>query len=549
MAKRAHGYPQVSLVAADLVNAAVVRAPAPVAIGAALRLARKRDAVVVVVEARYVLREDLVRASRLGLEDLACTAVARDLPSVEAGAGEVTVRRLLAEGAPLVVVRDRRGPVGAVATPAAAMPDVPTAPRLARRLPADTGALLASIGRCAAARGAHAFLVGGMVRDLWREGDGTSADLDVVVEGDGPAVARDLARELGGTVREHRRFLTASVEAPRVGRIDVATARSERYESRGALPRVMPAGIDADLRRRDFTINAMAVELDSDVFGLLDPLGGRADLARRRLRVLHPLSYVEDPTRLFRAARYATRFGFAPDVATARAQALALRLVPYAALSGARIVAELERILVEPRAAETLARLGRSGAFRLLDPRYRFTAVTRRLVAELPGALAWTRQRRLGVEPIELGVLALTGDQSPPIASAALERLAFAGERLDHLRQALREGRARLARLSAASAPSARARLLRELHPVALAWLWLVGDGGARAALDWYLGLDRALVALSGDEVIALGVPRGPAVARVLAELRDGRLDGRITDRATEIDVVVRATAAGDASL
>jgi len=549
VAKRAHGYPQVSLVAADLVNAAVVRAPAPVAIGAALRLARKRDAVVVVVEARYVLREDLVRASRLGLEDLASTAVARDLPSVEAGAGEVTVRRLLAEGAPLVVVRDRRGPVGAVATPAAAMPDVPTAPRLARRLPADTGALLASIGRCAAARGAHAFLVGGMVRDLWREGDGTSADLDVVVEGDGPAVARDLARELGGTVREHRRFLTASVEAPRVGRIDVATARSERYESRGALPRVMPAGIDADLRRRDFTINAMAVELDSDVFGLLDPLGGRADLARRRLRVLHPLSYVEDPTRLFRAARYATRFGFAPDVATARAQALALRLVPYVALSGARIVAELERILVEPRAAETLARLGRSGAFRLLDPRYRFTAVTRRLVAELPGALAWTRQRRLGVEPIELGVLALTGDQSPPIASAALERLAFAGERLDHLRQALREGRARLARLSAASAPSARARLLRELHPVALAWLWLVGDGGARAALDWYLGLDRALVALSGDEVIALGVPRGPAVARVLAELRDGRLDGRITDRATEIDVVVRATAAGEASL
>ncbi|TMA58400.1 MAG: CCA tRNA nucleotidyltransferase [Deltaproteobacteria bacterium] len=538
MAKRAQAYPQVSLAAADLVNAAVTRAPAPVAIGAALQLARKRDAVVVAVEARYVLREDLVRASRLGLEDLASTAVARDLPSVEAGAGEVTVRRLLAEGAPLVVVRDRRGPLGGVATPPAATPEVPTAPRLARRLPADTRALLASIGRCAAARGAHAFLVGGMVRDLWRDREGTSADLDVVVEGDGPAVARDLARELGGAVREHRRFLTASVEAPRVGRIDVATARSERYESRGTLPRVMPAGIDADLRRRDFTINAMAIELDSDLFGLLDPLGGRADLARRRLRVLHPLSYVEDPTRLFRAARYATRFGFAPDAATARAQALALRLVPYAALSGARIVAELERILVEPRADQTLARLGRSGAFRLLDPRYRFTAVTSRFVAELPGALAWARQRRLGVEPVELGALALTGDQSPRIASAALERLAFAGERLNHLRQALGEGRARLARLSAASVPSARARLLRELHPVVLAWLWLVGDGAARAALDWYLGLDRALVALSGDEVIALGVPRGPAVAGVLAGLRDGRLDGRITDRATEIDQV-----------
>src|SRR5438046_3487934 len=164
------------------------------------------------------------------------------------------------------------------------------------------------------------------------------------------------------------------------------------------------------------------LELHSDAFGLFDPLGGRADLARQRLRVLHPLSYVEDPTRLFRAARYATRFGLAPDAATARAQTLALRLAPYAALSGQRIVAELERILVEPHAAETLARLGRGGAFRLLDPRYRFTAATGRLVTELPGTLAWARQRGLGAEPVELGALALTADQPSAVASAALER-------------------------------------------------------------------------------------------------------------------------------
>ena len=535
MVKRAHAYPQVRLVAADLVNATVARAPSRIAIGDALRLTRKRDAVVVITEGRYVMREDLARASRLGLDDLAAPVVARDLPCVEASADEVSVRRRLAEGAPLVIVRDRRGPVGAVAAREASTPDVPTGPRVARRLGADTQALLASIGRCAAAQGAHAFLVGGMVRDLWRNAEVGSADLDIVVEGDGPAVARDLARELGGVVREHRRFLTASVEVPRSGRIDVATARSERYESRGALPRVMPAGIGADLKRRDFTINAMALELHSGVFGLLDRLGGRADLARRRLRVLHPLSYVEDPTRMFRASRYATRLGLAPDAATARAQTLALRLVPYTALSGQRIAAELERILVEPRAAETLARLGRGGAFRLLDPRYRFTATTARLVGELPAALAWARQHALGVEPVELGALALTGDQPPAVASAGLERLAFAGEPLARLRHALAEGRERLARLSAASAPSARARLLRELHPVALAWLWLVGERGTRAALDWYLGLERGLVSLSGDEVIALGVARGPAVARVLAELRDGRLDGRITDRATEI--------------
>jgi len=535
VAKRAHAYPQVSLVAVDLVNTAVTHAPAPIAIGAALRLARKRDAAIVVVDGRCALREDLVRASLLGLDDLASTAVARDLPCVDAGAGEVTVRRLLAEGAPLVVVRDRRGPVGAVAARGATTATLPTARRVADRLSSDTRALLESIGRLAAARGARAFLVGGMVRDLWRDAEMTSADLDVVVEGDGLAVARELARALGGSVREHRRFLTASVEAPRTGRIDVTTARSERYESRGALPRVMPAGIDQDLRRRDFTINAMAIELHSGAFGLLDPLGGRAALVRRRLRVLHPLSYVEDPTRMFRAARYATRFGFAQDAATARARALALRLVPYAALSGQRLAAELERILAEARAELTLSRLGTDGAFRLLDPRYRFTASTAHLVAELPGALAWVRARGLGVEPVELGALAITGDQPQAIATAALERLAFAGEPLARLRHALAEGRALVARLRDANAPSARARVLREQAPVVLAWLWLVGDGRTRAVLDWYLGLARALVALSGDEVVALGVPRGPAVARVLAELRDGRLDGRITDRAMEI--------------
>jgi len=129
VAKRAHAYPQVSLVAVDLVNTAVTQAPAPIAIGAALRLARKRDAAIVVVDGRCALREDLVRASLLGLDDLASTAVARDLPCVDAGAGEVTVRRLLAEGAPLVVVRDRRGPVGAVAARGATTATLPTARR------------------------------------------------------------------------------------------------------------------------------------------------------------------------------------------------------------------------------------------------------------------------------------------------------------------------------------------------------------------------------------------------------------------------------------
>src|SRR5581483_8168608 len=143
----------------------------------------------------------------------------------------------------------------------------------------------------------------------------------------------------------------------------------------------------------DFTVNAMAVELGSGAFALLDPFGGRADLARRRLTVLHPLSFVEDPTRIFRAARYAARLGFALDGWTARARALALRLAPYPALSGARLVQELARILADTRPAVALRALGAAGAYRLLDPAYRFGAPAARRVASLPGTLAWARER------------------------------------------------------------------------------------------------------------------------------------------------------------
>jgi tRNA nucleotidyltransferase (CCA-adding enzyme) len=539
VAKRAHAYPQACIAAGELADAAVAAARASVTVRDALALLRRRDAAVLAAGGRYALREDLSRASLLGLDELPATAVARALPEVDARTGEVAVRRLLAAGAPLVIVRERAGAVGAVRNRGRApVAPVSAAARVARCLPAETRALLATIGRVAAGEGARAFLVGGLVRDVWREAPVVRRDVDVVVEGDGPTVARRLARELGGSLLEHPRFLTASVVTPAAGRIDVATARAERYETRGALPRVLPASIGEDLGRRDFSVNAMAIELGSGDWDLLDPLGGRVDLAQRRLRVLHPLSYVEDPTRMFRAARYATRLGLAPDRATLAAQALALRLVPYPALSGQRIANELALILGEASPGPALAKLGTAGVLRLLDPRYRFTAVTRRRAAELAETLAWARARGLEVAAVELAALALLADQPWPVALAGVARLAFSGEPLARLTRCLGDGTLLARRVAGAVTPSTRAGELRERAPLELAWLRVLGPDSVRAALEWYLGLERGLVALSGDDVMALGVPRGPAVARVLGELRDGRLDGRLTDRAMEIEHV-----------
>jgi tRNA nucleotidyltransferase (CCA-adding enzyme) len=548
MAKRAHVYPQIELEAGDLVDVAVAVAPADVTVTDGLALARKRNAGLLTAGAASLLREDLVRAAALGLGALRAVEIARSLPAVDPHTGETTVRRLLAAGAPLVTVRGPKGAAGAVSGRriGLALADASAAGRVRHGLQADARDLLTTVGRIAEELDARAFLVGGLVRDLWRGAPIERRDFDIVIEGDGPTVARRLARAVGGSVLEHRRFLTASIETRAFGRIDVTTSRSERYESPGALPRVMPAGIGEDLRRRDFTMNAMAIELASGEFGLIDPLGGRLDLARRRLRVLHPLSYVEDPTRIFRAARYAARLGLSQDRATARAQALAQRLAPYPALSGQRIAGEIERVLDEDQAGAILARLGRAGAFRLLVRNYRLTAASQRRLAELPDALAWARGRGLDVNAVELAALALLGDQPAPGVAAALARLGFSGAPLALLARAHATGEGLLAELARSSSmPSDRARLLRERGQIELAWLWLSGAGDLRGTLDWFVGLDARIVSLSGDDVVALGVPRGPAVARVLAEVRDARLDGTVASRTMEEEHVRQWLAKG----
>jgi tRNA nucleotidyltransferase (CCA-adding enzyme) len=377
------------------------------------------------------------------------------------------------------------------------------------------------------------------VRDVLHESVLDRADLDVVVEGDGLALARALGEELGASVVEHGRFLTASIRRPSGERIDVATARSERYESPGALPRVLPASIGRDLGRRDFTINAMAVEVSGGDMRLIDPHGGRADLRRRRLCILHPLSFVDDPTRIFRGARYAARLDLVYDAWTTACQAFALRLGAYPALSGQRIAAELDRILAEARPEVALRRLGQAAVFRLLDPRYRFTRATGERLGALPSALGWARNRGLDVARLDLALVALLAEQPADVGGAALRRLGLSGEPLTRAARALEISRGPAGRLVETPAGAGRGRLLRDRTDLELTALWLGGDAAARAAVEWWVDTARRVrPVLGGEEVVGLGVRRGPAVAEVLDHLRDLRLDGGGGDREAEIEYV-----------
>ncbi|HVO54912.1 MAG TPA: hypothetical protein VMT37_10930 [Solirubrobacterales bacterium] len=346
--------------------------------------------------------------------------------------------------------------------------------------------------RVAAVGGDRVFLVGGAVRDLLL-GQGRS-DLDVAVIGDPEVLAAALGAD---TVAAHERFSTAKVRLDG-HELDLAAARTEAYESPGALPTVAPAAtIEADLARRDFTINAMAVPL-AEPGRLLDPHGGRADLGAGLLRVLHPGSFADDPTRALRAARYASRFGFALEPGTEDL----LRAADLATVSEERRRAELLRLASEPT--------GPAG-FALLE--------------------AW------GLVELRPG-----GAELAAAVAALLKGERWRGE-------AERPG----AVLAAACGPPGREMELAQESPdrpsraVALAR----GHSGVELVLARALGvawLDRYLeewravaLEIDGDDLIAAGVPRGPALGRGLAAALDAKLDGEVAGRKQELACALAA--------
>ena len=376
-----------------------------------------------------------------------------------------------------------------------------------------------------------AYLVGGAVRDLLR-GKGTM-DLDVAAEGPADVVARALATRLGGEVEAHERFGTATVRTGELS-VDLATSRRERYPRPGALPEVEPAPIEEDLGRRDFSVNAMAAPLDAARRGeLLDLHGGRDDLAAAVVRVLHPGSFTDDPTRLLRAIRYEARLGLAMDPDT---EALARRAVAdrvFDTVSGSRIGAELVLLLAEERVEAALARLVDLGLDGALDPAL---AVDAGLAARAARAASAT-----GAVPA-LAALAALVAAAPAALADWLDGLGLSAD-----------GRRRVARASC-SAPSLAATLrgaegaaltasaLRELlarePPEALALALALGAPAEPIAR--YADVLRFVrLSIDGDDLLSAGVQPSPALGRALAETLRRKLDGQVADRDEELRVAL----------
>ncbi|KAB2965327.1 MAG: CCA tRNA nucleotidyltransferase, partial [Thermoanaerobaculia bacterium] len=219
---------------------------------------------------------------------------------------------------------------------------------LLARAPGPLARRLDSVRVIASGLGVAVWWVGGGVRDLLR--GAPTVDIDLVVEGLASAerLAGALADGLGGRLRRHERFLTSTLELADGAAFDVAAARSETYDAPGALPRVNPAGLDQDLLRRDFSINAIALRISPPPPELRDPSNGRLDLAAGILRVLHEVSFRDDPTRILRGLRFERRFGFHFDAATEAQAREVLAAGVLAAVSGERLRSDLARLFERP---------------------------------------------------------------------------------------------------------------------------------------------------------------------------------------------------------
>lgn len=406
------------------------------------------------------------------------------------------------------------------------------------RLPRPLQELLRKLGEVADQLEVSTFLVGGFVRDLLLNKE--NLDVDVVVEGDGIAFAEAFATASGGRVRCHRKFGTAVIILPDGFKIDVATARLEYYLHPGALPDVEHASVKLDLYRRDFTINTLAIALNVDQFGeLVDYYGGGRDLEERAVRVLHNLSFIEDPTRMFRAVRFEQRLGFHIGQQSEQLLRSAVLLGVLDRVSGKRLANELALILGERDPLPAVERLAAFGLLRALHPSLSRSRNLEIIFAETRRVTDWYDLLYTG-HPCRRWLcylLALTAPLTADGMGGLCKRLDLPHGDINLLVEQRQVGLRVLRRLEARPEKSRSPRssdLHRWLSPLAvdvlLFLMALTVRDAVRQQLSHYIThLRDTRIRLTGHDLMRMGIPPGPDYKKIMENLLRARLDGQIS--------------------
>jgi tRNA nucleotidyltransferase (CCA-adding enzyme) len=410
---------------------------------------------------------------------------------------------------------------------------------MASTLQRDTIVLLRTIGETAAANSYTAYVVGGFVRDLLLHIP--NLDLDIVIEGDGIDFARKLALQLHGKVRPHEKFSTAVVILKDGSKIDVATARLEYYEFPAAMPTVELSSIKLDLYRRDFTINAMAIHLNPDKFGtLVDFFNCQNDIKDRQIRILHNLSFVEDPTRILRAIRFEQRMGFSIGKHTEKLIKNAVRMKVFDRFYGLRFFIELKLILSEENGPAAIERMAEFNLLPFFLSGLRLDQRLAGLLKECQRALSWHRLLYLDEKCRQWLVYLLALLSFVPGKKILDFFKKF--EVPERYRQVVfqeKMGATKIVRILNSRAHFTNSEiywLLQELSHEGLLYLMALTKrkSGKKAVSLYVTHLRHAKTEIQGDDLIRMGYSPGPIFKKILTALLDARLDGLVQDRDEE---------------
>jgi tRNA nucleotidyltransferase (CCA-adding enzyme) len=388
--------------------------------------------------------------------------------------------------------------------------------------------LLKAAGDLALSRGQNLYLVGGAVRDLFLQRP--NLDLDLVIEGNAISLARRLAETRGvGEVVAHPRFGTAKFREGTVS-LDIATARSETYPNPGALPVVKPGTINDDLFRRDFSINAMAICLAPNHFGeLLDPYGGRDDVERGLIRVLHDKSFSDDPTRILRALRYEQRFDLRLEQNTKELMCRDAALMNR--VSGDRLRHELELNLKEERPEKILSRAEELGVLELLHPALKGNSWIGHHFEQV---------RLRGKPTLALYMAILAYRFSEEENESLIAHLRIAGEMAKAMRHAVQLKQVLPSLAVPQLAPSAIYHLVEKYSLEAILAVAIASDSLIVCQrLELYLSeLRHIKPSLNGEDLKDMGVAPGKKIGHILRRLLDAKLDGEVKSREGEEEIV-----------
>ncbi len=395
---------------------------------------------------------------------------------------------------------------------------------MASRLTPESLSVVRAVGEAAEAASVSPFLVGGSVRDALLEHQ-ANIDIDISLVGaDGTTLDR-IAEMSGGLIARRSQFGTVKLQLGSFA-VDLAMARAEEYPSPGVLPVVRPGTLEEDMSRRDFSVNAMAVSLSSEAWGdLVDMHSGLSDLREGRLRILHRASFRDDPTRILRAARYSSRLALVPTSDTL--DALRESVTFLDSVSPARVRNELERVFQERDTCGAMELLSSWGVLAAIQPSLNFREES------------W---RRFGSESVSLspelrvtlGYAVLSSGLSDSDASGLIARLNPGASARGSIQTAAELGRTDPASLASRS-NSDLARVLDPLAESAVLGVSLVTDGELGCRISQYLSSHRDFRPhLTGDALIAMGAPRGPAIGRILECLRNSWLDGEVSSAGEE---------------